>query len=78
MLLKLLTARAGYDAGGSVVSQVAGDQIDLPDGEAQRLVDAGQAEVVGAASSSPPPRPERPPVPREATAPPKRDATKRR
>lgn len=41
MKLKLLVARAGVD-----FSQHRGDIIDVPSGEGQRMIDAGQAELV--------------------------------
>lgn len=41
MKVKLLTSRAGPG-----VSQVAGEEIDVSADEAQRMIDAGQAELV--------------------------------
>lgn len=45
MKIKLLTSRAGIGE-----SQNVGDEIDVPDEEAIRMIDAGQAEPVRSAA----------------------------
>jgi hypothetical protein len=44
MKIELLTSRAAADG-----AQNRGDVIDLPDGEAQRMIEVGQAKPVRAA-----------------------------
>lgn len=46
MLIRLLTHRATARHGISVTVQYEGEEIDLPDEEAVRLIEDGQAEAV--------------------------------
>lgn len=43
MKVKILVSRAGLDESGKVFSQNKGDIVAMPDAEAIRLIEAGQA-----------------------------------
>ncbi len=44
--VKLLVSRAGQTADGRSFSQSVGQVVDVPEDEAKRMIEAGQAEAV--------------------------------